>query len=119
VLDKWAIIRYIDIHDIDSQPDNEVLLRVLRRIDPEAAARAPEEAAPVFNELPTSGITMYCTSWCPGCRRARAWFQAHNLKFVEIDIDTNPAAVAQVKKWNNGNRSTPTFNIEGTIIAIQ
>jgi glutaredoxin len=117
VLDKWGILRYIDIHDIDSQPDNEVLLRVLRRIDPEAAARTPIDTTPNTTELPTDGIVMYCTSWCPGCRRARAWFQARNLKFIEIDIDTNPAAAAQVKKWNKGNRSTPTFNIEGTIIS--
>ena len=117
VMDKWGILRYIDIHDIDLQPDNEVLFKVLRRIDPEAAARAPVIAEPEMMELPTGGITMYCTSWCPGCRRARAWFQARNLTFTEIDIDTNPAAAAQVKKWNNGNHSTPTFNIEGTIIS--
>jgi len=116
VLDKWGIIRYIDIHDFDKQPDNEVLLNVLRRIDPEAALRAPKIAGPISEELPTSGISMYCTSWCPGCRRARAWFQARNLDLIEIDIDTNPAAAVQVKKWNNGNRTTPTFNIEGTIV---
>lgn len=117
VLDKWGIIRYIDIHDIDDQPDNEILLAILRRIDPEAALRAPILSEPVSEDLPSGGIVMYCTSWCPGCRRARAWFQARNLKFIEIDIDTNPAAAAQVKKWNNGNRSTPTFDIEGTIIS--
>jgi mycoredoxin len=59
---------------------------------------------------------MYCTSWCPACRRARAWFNARGLKFTEVDIDDNPAAAAQVKKWNNGNRTTPTFDIDGTII---
>jgi glutaredoxin len=117
VLDRWGIIRYIDIHDIDKQPDNEILLGILRRIDPEAAARMPVVVPPVSTELPHGGIVMYCTSWCPGCRRARAWFQSRNLKYIEIDIDTNPAAVAQVKKWNNGNRSTPTFDIEGTILS--
>jgi len=116
VLDKWGILRYIDIHDIDKQPDNDILFSVLRRVDPEAAMRAPIETTPITTELPHGGIVMYCTSWCPGCRRARAWFQARNLKFIEIDIDTNPAAVAQVKKWNNGSRSTPTFDIDGTIL---
>ena len=116
VLDKWGIIRYIDVHEIGAQPDNEVLFGVLRRIDPESALRATVEAMPASTELPHGGIVMYCTSWCPGCRRARAWFHAHDLKFIEVDIDSNPAAVAQVKKWNNGNRSTPTFDIEGTIL---
>ena len=38
VIDKRGIIRYIDIHDIDHQPDNDVVLDVLRRIDPEAGS---------------------------------------------------------------------------------
>jgi glutaredoxin len=38
------------------------------------------------------------------------------LKFTEIDIDDVPAAALQVKKWNNGNRTTPVFDIDGTII---
>jgi hypothetical protein len=33
-----------------------------------------------------------------------------------VDIDTNPAASEQVKKWNNGKRVMPTFDIGGTII---
>lgn len=118
VLDKWGIIRYIDVHDIDKQPDNDVLFGVLRRVDPQAAIRldALEGPPPEAKELPKGGIVMYCTSWCPACRRARAWFQARGLKFIEVDIETNPAAMAQVKQWNNGAKSTPTFDIEGTII---
>jgi alkyl hydroperoxide reductase subunit AhpC len=117
IIDKNGIIRYIDIHDIDKQPDNEVVRDILRKIDPQAAARQTTAAPPPEQiELPHGGIVMYCTSWCPACRRARAWFNARNLKFIEVDIDNNPAASAQVKKWNNGNRSTPTFDIDGTII---
>ena len=33
VVDKKGVVRYIDIHDIDEQPDNEVLLDVLRDLD--------------------------------------------------------------------------------------
>jgi glutaredoxin len=118
VIDKAGVIRYIDIHDIDQQPDNEVVRDILRKIDPQAAARQPVVIPPPEQiELPHGGIVMYCTSWCPACRRARAWFNARGLKFIEIDIDNNPAAAAQVKKWNNGSRSTPTFDIDGTILS--
>ena len=117
IIDKTGTIRYIDIHDIDKQPDNEVVLDILQKIDPQAAARQPAPPpTPDTVELPHGGIVMYCTSWCPACRRARAWFSARNLEFIEVDIDDNPAASAQVKKWNNGNRSTPTFDIDGLII---
>ncbi len=118
VIDKRGYIRYIDIHDIDHQPDNDVVLEVLRRVDPEAALRNP--APPPINledvQLPHGGVVMYCTRWCPGCRRARAWFQANNIEYTEVDIDVTPGAGEQVKKWANGFRTTPAFDIEGTIL---
>jgi mycoredoxin len=66
--------------------------------------------------LPRGGIVMYCTSWCPDCRRARAWFKEHNLEYTEVDVEANPRAADQVKVWAGGNRVTPTFDIDGTII---
>ena len=118
VIDKQGVIRYIDIHDIDHQPENEVVLDVLRQIDPQASARMPKPPEPKPEEinLPKGGIVMYCTSWCPACRRARAWFQARGLQFTEVDIDATPGAADQVRKWANGTRSTPTFDIDGTVI---
>jgi len=118
VIDKRGYIRYIDIHDIDHQPDNNVVLEVLRRIDPEAALRSPTPPPikPEDIRLPHGGVVMYCTRWCPGCRRARAWFQANNIDYIEVDIDVTPGAADQVKKWADGTRTTPTFDIEGTIL---
>ena len=115
VLDKKGIIRYIDIHDIDHQPDNDEVRKVLREIDPQAAARQPE---PTLDDasLPTGGIVLYCTKWCPACRRARNLFAELNLEYTEVDVNTTPGATEQVKKWADGNRTTPTFNIDGTII---
>lgn len=34
------------------------------------------------------GIVMYSTSWCPHCKRARAYFQQKGLAFTEIDVET-------------------------------
>ncbi len=118
VIDKRGYIRYIDIHDIDHQPDNDVVLEVLRRVDPEAALRNPLPPPPKPEDirLPHGGIVMYCTRWCPGCRRARAWFQANNLEYTEVDIDVTPGAADQVKQWANGTRTTPTFDIDGAIM---
>lgn len=117
VIDKKGVIRYIDIHDIDHQPDNDVVLDVLRRIDPEAAARNPLPGVPlVAPDLPHGGIVMYCTRWCPACRRARLWFESRNLKYTEVDIDAVPGAADQVKRWANGTRTTPAFDIDGNIL---
>jgi len=113
VIDKQGIIRYIDIHDIDLQPDNEELRDVLRKVDPAVAAR---EIRRTQSPLPYGGIVMYCTKWCADCKVARDWFLDHKLAFTEVDIYSVEGAVRQVMKWNNGVLVTPTFNIDGKII---
>jgi glutaredoxin len=95
-----------------------VLLKVLREIDPDAAHAEPREgASPGITALPQADVILYCTSWCPDCRRARNWLKTNTLSYVEVDIDTNPVASDQVKKWNDGKRITPTFDIGGVVIA--
>jgi len=117
VIDKNGIIRYIDVHDIDKQPSNDELFKILREIDPQAAGVEPKEEKQVAAAgVPKGDIVLYCTSWCPDCRRARNWLKAHNLEYVEVDIDTNPAGSEQVKIWNDGKRITPTFDFGGVII---
>ena len=116
VVDEKGIIRYIDIHDIDDQPNNEVLLAELRRLDPQAAARPLEKPKPQAVESPHGGIVMYCTSWCPGCKIARAWLKVRNLDYTEVDVNAVPGAADQVRKWAGGNLVTPTFDIDGAIV---
>ena len=47
VIDKQGIIRYVDVHDIDKQPDRDVLFAELEKLEPAAAAiiKAAESAA--------------------------------------------------------------------------
>ena len=56
---------------------------------------------------------MYCTSWCPDCKRARAWLKARSLEYTEVDINAVPGVAAQVRKWAGGSLATPTFDIDG------
>jgi glutaredoxin len=119
VIDRYGIIRYIDIHAIDQQPDNDELFRVLGEIDPEAAADwKAQQPAPAREPAPEpqADVVMYCTSWCPSCRRAREFFKQRGVEFVEIDIGRDRDAAARVRGWANGNETTPTFNIHGQVI---
>ena len=59
---------------------------------------------------------MYCTKWCPDCKDARAWLAKHKLPYTEVDITYTAGAAQQVERWANGNRTTPTFDIDGTIV---
>lgn len=115
IIDKTGIIRYIDIHDIHDQPSNEVLRKAIREIDADVRDR-PELPDPETATLPYGGIVMYCTKWCPDCKRARKWLDERHLRYTEVDITTTPGAAEQVEKWADGNRTTPTFDINGTIV---
>lgn len=117
VIDREGILRYIDVHAIDQQPDNDVLRNVLRGL------QAPKPAAPPKpiqrydeDEIPAEGIVLYCTRWCKDCKKARAWLDAHGLTYAEVDIDYNVDARNRVRQWANGLIVTPTIDFDGTIV---
>ena len=115
IIDREGIVQYVDVHDIDDQPDNEELFKVLAELEPEGAA-AWEATQPEAQPIPTADVIMYCTPWCPGCRRARAYLEENGIEFAEVDITTNRAAAERVRGWADGNETTPTFDVKGTII---
>lgn len=116
VIDREGILRYIDIHNFDQQPDNDELRAVLRQIDPEAALRYDSRSAREEPPLPREGVVMYCTPWCDDCKRARSWFQQLGIPYTEVDISRSQRGAAQVRTWANGNLTTPTFEIHGRVI---
>ena len=125
IIDKDGIIRYVDVHDIDEQPDNDVLFRELAAMENKSfekimdtgwtiADPAADAAAEVWD--PELDVVMYCTAWCPACRRARAFLQQYNIRFKEIDIARDRQAAQRVRKWAKGYETTPTFNVRGNIL---
>ena len=118
IIDTDGFIRYVDVHDIDQQPDNDELLEELTKLDPfpsipPQTAPAP---APVVETAPAAGVTLYCTPWCPACRRAREFLKERNIDFVEVDISRNREAAQRVRGWANGFETTPTFDVHGQIV---
>jgi glutaredoxin len=116
IIDKEGIVRYIDIHNIDLQPDNDVLFAELAKLEPELARR--QASRPVIQPvgLPKGGIVLYCTPWCPDCKKARQWLKECGLSFTEVDISRNASGAEQVRRWTGGPLTTPTFDINGTIV---
>ncbi|MBN1536057.1 MAG: redoxin domain-containing protein [Anaerolineales bacterium] len=115
VIDKAGVIRYVDVHDIDEQPNNDVLFEVLDNLEPQLA-RARKNLEADSTVEPVGDIVMYCTQWCPNCRRARAFFADQGIKYTEIDITRDRKAAARVRGWASGNETTPTFDIRGEIL---
>jgi glutaredoxin len=114
VIDKEGVVRYVDVHDIDLQPDNDVLFAELAKLEPEVARKLASQ--PQASPEPEADVVMYCTPWCPACKRARAYLKEKGIVYTEIDISRDRVAAQRVKGWANGNETTPTFNIKGKII---
>jgi glutaredoxin len=49
-----------------------------------------------------SDITVYSTSWCCDCRRAKSFLRDRGISYREINIDDDAAAEAIVLQINNG-----------------
>ncbi len=114
IIDPEGYIRYIDIHDIDDQPSNDVLFEELAKVVRPSAQK--EKQKPEKKKLPHGGVIMYCNSWCPDCRRAKAWFEDHGIEYTEVDIPSTPGAAERVREWANGYMVTPTIDVDGVII---
>jgi len=61
------------------------------------------------NQDPTPSIRMYGASWCPDCRRAKAFFGEQRIHYEYIDIEQHPEAIHEVERINKGLRSIPTI----------
>lgn len=42
-------------------------------------------------------VTLYITSSCASCRKAKAWLQEHQIDFIERNIVSQPLTVDEIK----------------------
>jgi len=56
-------------------------------------------------------ITMYSTSWCPDCRRAKSFLKERGVQFSEVNIEEDAAAEQIVLQANKGKRKVPTIKV--------
>ncbi len=59
--------------------------------------------------LSPSMITVYGTTWCPDCKRAKKFFGEHRIQYKNVDIDESPEGIAFVEGINKGMRIIPTI----------
>ncbi len=59
--------------------------------------------------LKPSRIVMYTTNYCSDCRRAKAFFEANNITYLQIGIEGNEQATRFIRELNNGFHSVPTI----------
>jgi mycoredoxin len=68
------------------------------------------------NDPTTPTVTMYSTTWCGDCRRAKRYFDEWGIPYAEVDIERTPGAAEQVMAWANGKRVVPTITINERVL---
>jgi glutaredoxin len=121
VIDKEGIVRFVDVHDIDQQPDNEEVFRVLRQLEPDAvipdkpAQRPPADEAPP-RPVAARSVLLYCRPGCIDCRLARRFLERNGVPYTDVNIRTTPGAEEKVRAWTGGPLISPVFDINGRIV---
>jgi glutaredoxin len=96
-------------------------IAVLPEISPERATVASAEPAPnnrgpsqreLMAALHATPVSMFSTSWCPHCERARRFFHAYGLSVVDHDVDADAQAAAELKR-RSGGRAVPLIDVDG------
>jgi glutaredoxin len=81
-----------------------------------AGERSPSARVPSKRELMdaihSTPVSMFSTSWCPHCRRARRFFQAYGVSVVDHDIDVDAEAAAELAR-RSGGKAVPWIDIDG------
>lgn len=62
-----------------------------------------------------SNITVYSATWCAFCKAAKDYFDKLGVKYVDRDVDADPAA-GQEAVAKSDQRGIPVIDIAGDII---
>jgi glutaredoxin len=90
-----------------------VTWRVAQRVVADTlAARAPE---PPAEAVSNAEVRLFVTSWCPHCKRARAWLREHRVDYTEVDVESSTAARAEHRRLNPRG-GVPTLAVRGKVV---
>ncbi|MCO1339540.1 glutaredoxin-like protein [Kocuria polaris] len=59
--------------------------------------------------VPTSGVTMFTTSWCGYCRNLKRMMDSEGIAYREVNIEETPGTAEIVESFNGGNQTVPTL----------
>ena len=58
-----------------------------------------------------NAVTLYTTSWCPYCARAKALLERKGVAWTEINLEDEPQRRAEMVARSGGQRSVPQIFI--------
>ncbi len=66
--------------------------------------------------MATAPVTVYSTSWCPDCHRAKMYLSQWGVSYNEVNIEETPGAAEKVMDWANGKRVVPTITVGDRVL---
>lgn len=57
---------------------------------------------PKLRGLSAENVTLYVTSWCGYCKKAKAYMAAHGISYQEFDIERDPIAKSDFQRHRGG-----------------
>ncbi len=61
-------------------------------------------------------VSVYGTSWCAATQIVRRYLDRHGISYTYHDMESDPQAANQVRRWTGGHASHPTLQIGGAIL---
>lgn len=95
-----------------TEPGGKLRIVGLRVSGEEAARLAAGQG------IPASRLTIYSSSWCPDCRRAKRVVEEAEAPFEEVDIDQSLEAESMVLQRSGGRRVVPTLRFDDRVWAF-
>ncbi|WP_019528700.1 glutaredoxin domain-containing protein [Dasania marina] len=79
------------------------------------------ESLPQNSSIVSRTVKMYSAVWCGYCKKAKQYFIAQGIPFIELDIDKNPQAKREYKALGAkgvpvilvGNKRMNGFSVKG------
>jgi mycoredoxin len=57
----------------------------------------------------TEKVMLFTTTWCGYCVRLKSQLARQGIRYVEVDIESDPDAAVVVAKANDGDLTVPTL----------
>ena len=73
--------------------------------------RAPSERE-LLAALRATPVSMFSTTWCPHCERARRFFRANGMSVRDRDVDADAQAAAELVR-RSGGKAVPLIDVDG------
>ncbi len=62
-----------------------------------------------------NSIRLFIKPYCGWCHEAIAWLNAHDFKYTQLDVTSDPEAAQEMLRLT-GQSSAPTIDIDGNIL---